>query len=315
MAWKATLLLLCLVLGAFAQTRVQRTILDDYTVASSSLVIVISDSVVLPVSTSNTVKAPSILGGERDLILTANTGVSGLVFNTGVSSGVWSVSAPSGASGIATTQYDGVDNSAALSVKGLGGVDFTKSSADSFKLTIETDISTTITISVTDMVGGASTLNLNIAGDPGVAIDYYAVFTDFNGNANFANAGSVQIEIQALDSVDIAVDIFATAGISSAPIPGSGSAPVPGSGSGGKVSATPTPAGNSWYRFDDDDEGAYPCGEEDAPNTVFLADNNIIYYYFYGLQRPYIYVSNPNNNDATLLIPSIFACIFALFAL
>jgi len=144
---------------------------------------------------------------------------------------------------------------------------------------------------------------INIPAAPGVPNDYYVVFTAFSGNADFTRVGSVSLSIQALNDVDTFVNLFALAGPDSTP-------PPPPA-----VSASPSPIpGDTWYRFDDDDDGKSPCGEEADENTVFLADNNIIYYYFYGFQRPYIYVSNPNNG-AALLIPSIFACILALFAL
>jgi hypothetical protein len=302
MAWKTSLLLLCFILGALAQTRVQRSILDDYTVESQPLIIVIDGSTVLPSQIFSVAVDANILGGERDLILRAVTGNTGKVFNTGVSQGVWNVATTSDSTGISSTQYDGVDSSDNLNVVGLGGIDFTSSSVDSFKLTIQTDLPTTYVLTVTDMSGGSSTEEINIPA-AGVPSDYYVVFTAFSGNADFTRVGSVSLSIQALNDVDTFVNLFALAGPDSTP-------PPPPA-----VSASPSPIpGDTWYRFDDDDDGKSPCGEEADENTVFLADNNIIYYYFYGFQRPYIYVSNPNNG-AALLIPSIFACILALFAL
>jgi len=301
---KACLLLLCIVLGVYAQTRTQTSVLDDYTVTSPTLVIVISDSVPLPVTQFNSVQDSSIIGGERDLILTALTGATGRVFNSGVSDGDWNIATPNGASGTAVTQYDGIDSSDSLNPKGLGGVDITKDNSDSFLLTVQTDIATTFVIEITDLVGGVSQQSVNVPGDPGVEVDYFITFSTFTGNADITQVGAIQVTLQGLDNVDAVVDTFALAGPSTTPPPPPATSP----------SASPIP-GDSWYRFDDDNDVYSPCGEEAGDDTVFLADVNIIYYYFYGFQRPYIYVSNPNNNDATLLIPSIFACIFALFAL
>jgi len=297
------LLLLCLVLGVFAQN--QKSVLDDYTVASPSLVIVISDSSPLPTTVSNFVQDSSILGGERDLILTATTGPAGRVLTTSVS-GAWNLGTPNGVTGVASIQYDGIDGSANLNTKGLGGVDLTKSGADSFQVTIQTDLTSTYVISVTDMKGATSSLTFDIQGDPGISDIYYGTFKLFTGNADFTNVGAIELQIQGVPNLETSVQLLALASTSS----GSGG-PVPKA-----ATASPTPAavGNTWYRFDDDDNEQSPCGEDAQGNTVFLADNNIIYYYFYGLQRPYIYVSK-DLNDATLLIPSIFACIFALFAL
>jgi hypothetical protein len=297
------LLLLCLVLGALAQTRVQKSIIDDYLAETPVLVIAITSTTTLPFQIFATTTDSGILGGERDLVLRANTGSSGRVFNSGVSEGQWNVATPNGASGISSTQYDGVDGSDALDVTGLGGVDLTTSSVDSFKLTIQTDIATTYVIDITDMSGGSSTRTIDIPAAPGVANDYYITFSSFTGNADFTKTGSVVLTIQGFDNVDTLVNIFSLAAPDTTPPPPPGVTPSP----------SPIP-GDTWYRFDDDDDGKSPCGEEADEQTVFLADYNIIYYYFYGFQRPYIYVSNPNNS-ATLLIPSIFACILAFFAL
>jgi len=291
--------LLCLILGAFAQ--VQKQVLDDYSIESPVLVIVISDPNSLPTTIFNTVTDSSILGGERDLVLEALTGPTGRVFTSGVSQQSWNIATPNGASGTATCQYDGIDGSATLNTQGLGGFDLTTSSSDSFKLTIQTDVATIYTINVYDTSSGTSTFDISVPANPGVENDYYVNFSTFTGNADFTKAGAVEVVCQGFDNVDTLVQIFALAGPGTTPPP---PAATP--------SSSPAP-GDTWYRFDDDDDGQSPCGEEAAENTVFLADNNIVYYYFYGLQRPYIYVSNPNN--AALLVPSIFACILALLAL
>jgi hypothetical protein len=305
MAWKAGLILLCFILGAFAQTtRVQKSIIDDYVVETPVIVIAITSTTVLPFQQFATTLDSNVLGGERDLILRANSGSAGRVFTSGVSEGQWNVATPNGASGVSSTQYDGTDASDNLNPKGLGGIDLTSSSVDSFKLTIQTDISTTYVIDVTDMSGGSSTQSINIPGAPGVINDYFVTFVTFTGNADFTKAGSVTLTIQGFDNVDTLVNIFSLAAPDTTPPPPPGVSPSP----------SPIP-GDTWYRFDDDDDGKSPCGEEADEQTVFLADYNIIYYYFYGFQRPYIYVSNPNNNDAALLIPSIFACVIAFFAL
>jgi len=301
MAWKASLLLLCFILGVFAQTRVQKSIIDDYSVVSPVLVIVINDTSVLPFQLSESVQDSTILGGERDLILQALTGSEGRVFTSDVSTNEWTLSAPNGASCLATTQYDGLDNSAVLAPKGLGGVDLTTSLVDSFKLTIETDIDTNYVITVYDMSGGSASYNIAIPANPDVSNDYYITFVSFTGNADFTNVGALTVDIHGFANVDSLVDIFSLAAPDTSPPP-----PNP--------STSPIP-GDTWYRFDDDEDNQSPCGEEADENTVFLADYNIIYYYFYGFQRPYVYVSNPNFNDASFLIPSVFACVFALFAL
>jgi hypothetical protein len=300
---KACLLLLCIILGVYGQTRVVVSTIDPFSVPSPALVIVISTTTTLPFSIFNVVQDSSILGVERDLVLTAQTGAQGRVFNSDVSNGAWNIATPTGATGTSQLQYDGIDGSSALNPTGLGGVDLTHGGkGDSFKFTLQTSVATTLQIEVTDTNGGVSNLNANIPANPGVSQDYYATFSSFSGNAAFTKAGAVAVTLQALNNVDVIVTTFAIAGPTSAPPPPAAVSPT----------SSPLPgAQNTWYRFDDDDNNEAPCGEEAPQNTVFLADNQLIYYYFYGFQRPYIYVSK-DPNDATVIIPSIFACIFAL---
>jgi len=299
---------LCLILGVLAQDT-QKFVIDDFSVQSPALVIVIPNTASLPMQVFNSVIDSSILGGERNLILQANSGAVGKVFNTDVSSGSWNVAIPNGSSGITSVQYDGLDKSATLDVKGLGGLDFTNlaGTIDAFKVLITTDAAITFTISVTDINGGSSSQSINIAADPDIETNYNLLFSAFKGNVDFTKIGSVTAAIQSLNNAAASVQVLALAG------PGTSGQPNPAPAN---PSASPAPAAATWYRFDDDDLAeSFPCGEEVDENTVFLADDNIIYYYFYGFQRPYIYIYGNPVNDATLLIPSIFACIFALFAL
>jgi len=74
-----------------------------------------------------------------------------------------------------------------------------------------------------------------------------------------------------------------------------------------------------WYTFDDDDEGRSPCGEVER-QTYFLADDNLIYYYFYGNSIndddfvP-VYYSSVDGNGAGTLAVSVLVSLFALLAL
>jgi len=226
---------------------------------------------------------------------------------------------PKKTSGVGICQYDGVDGSTDLNVVGLGGVDLTTSSVDAFKLSITSDVTTTYTIDVTDLVGGSSTQDIQIPGEPDVLNDYYITFKTFTGNADFSNVGSIVVTIHAFDNVDTSVEIFSlaapstiAASVTPTPAPSTNASPVPPPPPASSPSSVPVPP-ETWYRFDDDDDGKSPCGDEREDQTVFLADYNAIYYYFYGFQRPNIYVEN--DNSASLLISSLFACILAFFAL
>jgi len=319
---------LCFVLGALAQSRTQVLVIDDYSVSTAPLVITVNSTIVLPATLAAFVQDNNILGGERDLVLTVQSEQSlGRVVSTNVDQNTWSVSTPSEVTSIAFCQYDGVDGSANLNPVGLGGFDLTTSNADSFKVTITADVGTTYTFAVTDTVGGSSSTTVNIPGDPGVSDDFFIQFSTFTGNADFTRAGSVTLTVNAGPNVDTSVNILALAAPNTVP---ASTTPTPSSTPAATPNASPVPSPpppppafsptsipippQSWYRFDDDDAEKSPCGEDERPNeTVLLADNNVIYYYFYGFQRPKVYIEY--ENGAGPLLISLFACIVPFFAL
>ena len=274
---------------AFAQTRENKLTIDPFTPNTPTLVLLIADE--LPFTMEVSTADAGILGGERDLSLTAESGSSNLVLTTGVSSGLWSVSTPNSARGFALMQYDGIDGSIALNTNGLGGVNLMADSADGFVLFIQSDIDTVYQVTVYS--GNASSeLQITIPGDDETN-EYTLAFADFNGNADFSNVGAIEILIEAFDNVDTFVQIFGTTGevvVDPSPSPSPSTIPPP------------PPGGFTWYTFDDDDNGRSPCGDEEPRRTYFISDDNIVYYYFYGVDQPIIVESS---SDASALMTSV----------
>merc|ERR1711898_76792 len=86
--------------------------------------------------------------------------------------------------------------------------------------------------------------------------------------------------------------------------------PTPG------ASPSPSPAGGfTWYTFDDDDNGRSPCGDEPDRRTYWVSDDNLIYYYFYGFDRPQVLADESANSGAIISMSALVAGIVAFFAL
>merc|ERR1712000_239844 len=213
------LLLLCFLYLALGQQRVDRRVIDNFELGVQSIVITIPQNANFPITDTSiyddSQQSPdNLLGGERDLQLTAESGPAGRILNSGVSLGEWNVATPNSASGFAIMQWDGRDNSLILDEGGLGGLDFTDGDlADRFHATIETDIDTVYSFTVTSPGGGECTNDLSIPGRPGVADDYFINFSDFSGDCSFTNVGSVEILLEAFDNVDSVFYLLATNGI------------------------------------------------------------------------------------------------------
>jgi len=294
------------ILAAVAMGQLRETIstIDPFTPDTATIVLIIGQDGPLPQTKEQFTQSTTILGGERDLSLTAESGTSNLPLTAGVSAGSWAVSTPNEASGFSRMQYDGVDGSTSLQENGLGGLDMLARGGDAFRLLIQSDIDTEYTITVHSNGGSQSDFSIIIPGDD-TTNEYIILFSEFSGNADFSSIGALEILIEAFDNVDTFVEIFEFVGFppSITPTPSVPLVPSP--------SASPSPNVVTWYTFDDDDdEGRSPCGDEEPRRTYFLADDNIVYYYFYGFEEPII----ESTNGASIM--QVSACLFlALFAL
>jgi len=306
--------LVCLALGA----RVDIITIDDFTVGINNIFVEIPSSPAFPLIdndffTDDGSGASHLLGDERDLILIVNSGGVGSIVTSQAFSDAtppnWTTSCPEDGAGQGVLQWDGKDGgSPTIAFTGLGGIDITAGGGDAFHAFLTTDIDTSYTFDVYTSSSAKCTTVVAIPGNPGVNVDKIVTFSSFTGSCDFTKVGAIVLTVAANDNVDSTLFFLKTSGTPAAPPP----------------SGAPTPAPSvvgslQWYTFDDDDEGLSPCGEVER-KTYFLADDNLIYYYFYGKDindddfLPFYYSSVDNNGAGTLAV-SVLVSLLAVLAL
>jgi len=299
---------------SFQQTQVTRLILDNYDEGINNILIQLNATTAtqLPLSATSFytstggATSKNIIGGERDLQYTAETGSSGRVFSSSVSvvdgAGQWEISTPNGGSGTVLMQYDGIDGTMTLNVNGFGpisgttgGIDITESGKGvAFRVVVETDIDTAYTFKVYSPSGSSCSATITVKGG-NVPLDVSIPFSSFTGNCDFNDVGAIEIYVDANENVDTITTLFTTLGDPDT-----------------NATATPTPAlgGFTWYTVDDDFD-RYPCGEEPPRRSYFVSNQNIVYYYFYKFDE---YVNAYYGSQIIVEISSSPALSFSLFA-
>jgi len=206
-------------------------LIDNYATGSNSIDVVLTVNVTknAPFNQSSIYVSPngfddvSILGGERDIVYSIETGQLGRTYVSTVSTvageGQWQISTPPSGSGVVIAQYDAGDDSIRLNVKGFlqitgtsDGIDFTDGKlADSFLVQGFSDSKTSFTIFVYSP-DGSQCIGSSSIPSGSVSTDTYIEFSAFTGTCDFTNVGAVQLQIQAVENVDTFVTLFATAG-------------------------------------------------------------------------------------------------------
>jgi len=268
----------------------QKIVIDHFTVPTLPVILVINNQQVFPFSNSASTQSDTILGGERDLLLTVEEGNRGLLLSTDVNDRSWNVQTPNEASGFAIMQYDGIDGSTHLDNVGLNGTDFTVGGATSFRLLIQSDVKTTYAFRI---FSGNTMSQFRTDIPPNRRPTEFIInFVRFTGNANFRNVGAFEIEINAFEGVDTYVSFIGTHGpsvVSQSPIPRPSVAPQ-----------------SKWYTADEDDDLISPCTTNNLKrNTYLFGGGNEIYYYFYSFQDPaenqYVLVANSSILKVSLI--------------
>lgn len=211
MSTKVLLLLFAVFGCVFALSREDKRVIDPFTPNTGPILILIPNQNQFPITSEAFTQDAGILGGERDLSLTVESGNNNLVSGTSVSSGSWSFSTPRPSRAFALMQYDGVDASIGLRENGLSGVDLRTNGTDAFRVVIQSDVETLYTLFVYSSGGGQSEFSISIPKDFSTN-EYILEFNSFSGNANFGAVGAIEILIEALDSVDSLVKLFSTSG-------------------------------------------------------------------------------------------------------
>jgi hypothetical protein len=211
-------LFLALTACVFAQAQFEdKLIIDPFTVTSPTIILLIptgglsyydtTDSI----TNSNFVSDSHILGVERDLYLTVDSGEQNLVLTTGVSGGLYTSATPNQARGSSNIAYDGVDGTDTIFVDGLFGDpdnDFTVGDAFAFRTKIQTDQPTTIIFEVySGQVNSHCQFDLDVPGDD-VLHEYFLNFDDFvnvGSGCDWTNVGALIVTSIMFDNVDVLI--------------------------------------------------------------------------------------------------------------
>ena len=153
---------------------------------------------------------PTVIGGERDIILTALSGPQGRVLTCGVSDGFFTLATPNGATGRAVIQYDGQDASAQFNTNGLGGLDLTANQATGFAFNATSDLPTNFTLTVYSTGNKFGSVFKSVSGS--VLTDSYLIpFSEFT-NVDFTSVTAIQFTVEALANVDFSMESLVTYG-------------------------------------------------------------------------------------------------------
>jgi hypothetical protein len=184
----------------------------------------------------------SILGGYRDIVLTADSfGLLGTQASATAGGGAFSLSTGALVNASAKVQWDGQDASADLKTDGLGGLDLINqigcpvSGCDKFVTNVfQADLNFSYSITIWDMTGNFSTLTSGVPGAIpfGTEIDFpfewwnlgagaqfedgVPFFIATNGIVDFTNVGAIEFEVNGdlqTVSVDLAIGAITKTGV------------------------------------------------------------------------------------------------------
>jgi len=293
-------------------TQVDRLVVDNYSEGFQTVLIELTTDITGNNYVNQTsfytspdgASSANILGGERDLLYSAQVGSVGRVFSTSVSVaygvGQWEVSGPNGGSGQALCQYDGIDGSINLDRSGLGGIDITENGKGvAFHVIANTDIDTTYIFSVYSATGAPCTSSVAVPGGD-LTLDTIVPFSGFTTTCDFTNVEAIELLIESFENVDTTTELFTTYGEADTTATSPSASPAPG------------PAGNgfTWYTVDDDFD-RLPCADEPPRRSYFVSNQNIVYYYFYKFDE---YVNAYYGSQLIVQISSSPALSISMFA-
>ena len=206
---------------------VATTIIDDFEVSSDVLRVVVPFNGELPRQATLETQGPNILGGERDLILVAESGTPESLISTGVNNGVWTSTSPSTCSGFSSLQYDGPEGSTSVSKAGLNCTNITAGGATQFLIEAASNNPTDIKLFVYDSQERQTSLRLSVA-PSNAPVQYFLNFTAFPGSFDFSCVGAIELTATILNNAQFYVSNFAVGSqipITPTPTPSSGISP------------------------------------------------------------------------------------------
>ena len=144
-----------------------------------------------PQTNSGSLKNATILGGQRDITVTFNSGPGDVFFTSGVTGGFYFVDGP--------TFYGSFTGEAILTFAGLNdaglNIDFTQGNTTGIAMDAFASSTTNVLMTATDMRGGISTLTVVVV-NTGVNQNfatYQADYDTFQGTCDFASLKSLSL--------------------------------------------------------------------------------------------------------------------------
>lgn len=225
--------------------------------------------------TNSATRTGTMLGGERDIFVTA-TGTSGNV-RVEAGNGLLTFSSDVLVSGTALITWDGVDGLANTLSLGMGSVDLTDGGTNTgFRLRIvEADNPATITIrAYTNTTGNFAQYVLQVPAGisaPG-SVDLFIPFTDFTPSAfTWTDVDALTLFIQGTQNADLALDFFETTSSVGdyGDLPNSGANAFPA----GVINAYHTPQGMRFGSNVDAETGPNPSANADGDDLNQTPDD------------------------------------------
>jgi hypothetical protein len=212
----ALLVLILAIVGAVvAQDNEAKTVIDNFTVDTPTLIIQIPAGGVSDQQSNlvdeEFVSGTGILGGERDVTLVVESGAGNQVLTALVSGRLFTSATPNQARGYSLLILDGPDASSNINYNGLNA-DLTFGEAYAIRTHIKSDQPTTVTF---NFYSGSSSsrcsLQQSIPGDT-TTHEYIIEFSRFTSGCTWSNIGAVEVRVEMNDNVDVDVSEITTWG-------------------------------------------------------------------------------------------------------
>lgn len=191
-----------------------KLIIDDFTVVTQALIVITPDG--SPVTQTSFDSGVTILGSERDVVVSITSGSPGALLTAGTSQGIFSTSAPSNGEGEVRLQYDGADSSTNLDGNvGLGGLDF--SAGFALRFAAASDLSTDFDVTMCSTGNVCDTRTISVVGSAGFQ-DFTVNFVEFSG-VDVTSVSAIEFRINSDTDIDFRLDVISVIGPLPAPVP------------------------------------------------------------------------------------------------
>ena len=215
----------------------EKIVIDDFSVPQVVDITLESDVSSESVS-SESFQIGSMLGGERDMLLTVSSGFAGRSFSSGVFIipegyffGEWAITNPSGGVSSSLNQYDGLDDSTSVNINGLNLNLFLLGVTHIKLYVISSTFSNSAQINFYDTDGSVCSVDILI-GITSRSYYYEEIkqlipISSLIGSCDLSKVGAIEISVDASDATDIIIKKISLDGPLSSPSVTSTNFPFP----------------------------------------------------------------------------------------